>query len=764
MYYQYSRKFMLPLLLLTMITSGIYARPARMELVFNQGHFSETRKIAISADGSVAITQPEYREDVMMDPLKLWDLRSGKLIRNLPGYDFALSPDKKIVYINRALTNKQAENCAAPVEVWNLATIQPIAGSTWKYRIASISRDGQRALSHDFLESDFPARDAFIFDLHTGHRLFDIAGELLAISDDLLTALVRRNGAIGLYNISNDRLLQALPSELGDRYWLSNKGEFALLISGAGAARIWHRADNQITAINGSYRECQVLSYDSAVALLSTSSGQLVILDLDKARILSTIKNSRDQRPLACAFNRDNTRLMLLWPTLELTIYQVNSGEIARREILKDLDRGDIENGAIELDPDRLIIVGGGLETFHCWDLNDNLNTHRFSRLARVDIPANCHINHSGDLLVCRHFYDEETCRWSIWDLKKGQPIALPELTSGSEEFFELISIANHWGLFHNGSEFALINLANGQKPLSFSARRATFSADGKRLLMIDIDGGLKLLDLDKLAWQAIMPKSATALRDCALNNDGGIAATLDEQSRVTIWDVNSDQIIVDLPEIANAPISGLALSASGRTIITSHCDGNIRVWSSAGELLQLLRAHQRAARIYISADENRALSISLLDNNWRLWDLKESNLIATRENAIDHDAALDVSLTDDLSRASINGAIWDLDRARKLSSTQSGYATIFPNGRLAITAGASGFELNDIAERQLLATLIDYEDQWLIITPDSHFDGSPATWPLLCWRNADDARALLPIEYFSDCYQPGLLVRLLHK
>ncbi|HYX43194.1 MAG TPA: caspase family protein, partial [Pyrinomonadaceae bacterium] len=66
-------------------------------------------------------------------------------------------------------------------------------------------------------------------------------------------------------------------------------------------------------------------------------------------------------------------------------------------------------------------------------------------------------------------------------------------------------------------------------------------------------------------------------------------------------------------------------------------------------------------------------------------------------------------------------------------------------------------------ATGQELATLIAVdENDYLVVTPDGLFDGSPAAWGLVLWRFGQNTFDVLPAEaFFNEFFYPGLLADL---
>src|SRR6185295_13780141 len=64
-----------------------------------------------------------------------------------------------------------------------------------------------------------------------------------------------------------------------------------------------------------------------------------------------------------------------------------------------------------------------------------------------------------------------------------------------------------------------------------------------------------------------------------------------------------------------------------------------------------------------------------------------------------------------------------------------------------------------------LVATLVSLNkgDDWLVVTPDGLFDGSPAGWNQILWRFSPAILDVSPVEiFFNEYYYPGLLPDIL--
>ena len=112
---------------------------------------------------------------------------------------------------------------------------------------------------------------------------------------------------------------------------------------------------------------------------------------------------------------------------------------------------------------------------------------------------------------------------------------------------------------------------------------------------------------------------------------------------------------------------------------------------------------------------------------------------------------------------------VWDVARGAELR-TLSGHTakitslTFNPAGTLLASTGFDGRTLLwDAATGEQLATLVSLgEGDWLAVTPDGLFDGSPAAWRQILWRFSGDTFDVAPVEtFFNEFFRPGLLAEI---
>jgi WD40 repeat protein len=93
------------------------------------------------------------------------------------------------------------------------------------------------------------------------------------------------------------------------------------------------------------------------------------------------------------------------------------------------------------------------------------------------------------------------------------------------------------------------------------------------------------------------------------------------------------------------------------------------------------------------------------------------------------------------------------------------------PDGRFLVALGQNNDKyIWDAWSGEKLATLVNLGgalnsrgSDWLVVTPDGLFDGSPAAWKQILWRFGGDTFDVMPAEtFFNEFYYPGLLAEVM--
>jgi WD40 repeat protein/uncharacterized caspase-like protein len=160
---------------------------------------------------------------------------------------------------------------------------------------------------------------------------------------------------------------------------------------------------------------------------------------------------------------------------------------------------------------------------------------------------------------------------------------------------------------------------------------------------------------------------------------------------------------------------------------------GQIRLWDVAGGTqVGELKGHGKGITEVAFSRDGRLLASGSTDNTIRIWDLATKRELRTLTGHTSNIESIDFS----------------------------------PDARLlASAADDGGTFLWDTSTGEHLATLISLDDggEWMVVTPQGLFDGTPVSWNQILWRYNQDTFNVAPIEwFFNEYYYPGLLSDIL--
>ena len=156
---------------------------------------------------------------------------------------------------------------------------------------------------------------------------------------------------------------------------------------------------------------------------------------------------------------------------------------------------------------------------------------------------------------------------------------------------------------------------------------------------------------------------------------------------------------------------------------------GQVQLWDVAtGREIDTIKGHGRAVSKVAFSRDGKLLATGGTDNTIKIWDLASKRELLTLTGHTSNVESLDFS----------------------------------PDGRLLASASEDGSTfLWDAKTGEHLLTLISLDDggEWMVVTPQGLFDGTPASWNQILWRYNQETFNVAPIEwFFNEFYYPGLL------
>jgi uncharacterized caspase-like protein len=156
---------------------------------------------------------------------------------------------------------------------------------------------------------------------------------------------------------------------------------------------------------------------------------------------------------------------------------------------------------------------------------------------------------------------------------------------------------------------------------------------------------------------------------------------------------------------------------------------GQVTLWDVAtGTEIGALRGHGKGVTQVAFSRDDRLLASGSSDNTIRIWDVAGRHELRTLSGHTANIESLAFS----------------------------------PDSRLLASASDDGGTfLWDANTGEHLLTLISLDDggEWMVVTPQGLFDGTPVAWNQILWRYNQDTFNVAPIEwFFYEFYYPGLL------
>jgi WD40 repeat protein/uncharacterized caspase-like protein len=156
---------------------------------------------------------------------------------------------------------------------------------------------------------------------------------------------------------------------------------------------------------------------------------------------------------------------------------------------------------------------------------------------------------------------------------------------------------------------------------------------------------------------------------------------------------------------------------------------GRVQLWDAAsGQEIGQLKGHGKAVTKVAFSRDGKLLATAGNDNTIKLWDVASKRELRTLTGHTANVNSIDIS----------------------------------PDNRLLASSSEDGATfLWDTNSGEHLLTLISLDDgaEWLVVTPQGLFDGTPVTWNQILWRYNQETFNVAPIEwFFNEFYYPGLL------
>ena len=299
------------------------------------------------------------------------------------------------------------------------------------------------------------------------------------------------------------------------------------------------------------------------------------------------------------------------------------------------------------------------------------------------------------------------------------------------------------------------------------------FSPDSNLLASGSRSGEVKVWNLDTQQLEYSLPSGAQGIDNVAFSPEGKFLAVAGMDPTVKIWELETKRARTLSGHTDE--VTSVVFSVDGQSLYSAGRDKTVRVWDlKTGSVIRTLDTKGAEVNSLAASSDGKFLAAALTDKTVNVWDLSTTALSATLSGS--DNEVLKVNFSPDSQFLASAGSdhkvkVWDLKNGHNLRTLEAASGdvngVVFSNdGRWIFSASEDGsLMVWEAASGSLMATLVSVPstDDWLVVTPDGLFDGSPSAWNLLLWRFGGDTFGVLPVEaYFNEFFNPGVLAEIL--
>jgi WD40 repeat protein len=270
-----------------------------------------------------------------------------------------------------------------------------------------------------------------------------------------------------------------------------------------------------------------------------------------------------------------------------------------------------------------------------------------------------------------------------------------------------------------------------------------------------------------------VMSSLQDVVVDVRFSADGNMIATCTSHGHFQIWDTKSGTELhrLDTPLSTGNGACTVAFSRDGQFLATSSSPSkSIQFWDVSSWRLRSKFDTPYGGAFCIANDPHNGAFAAVGNFGVKLWrrDIKREPESLLGHSAWVSGAAFSADGTLLVTGSSDNTVrIWDVTTGKERQKLEGSPVSpsFSPDHQWLLSNDSGASTLWDLRTGEKKATIISGRRDWLVVTPDGLFDGSPGAWNAVTWR-FENSRLfdVLPGEaFFNEFFRPGLLGDILN-